>query len=190
MGWGCPIRRSGGQRVLASRPGLSQRATSFVASQCQGIHQMPLKRLILAITATYRDKPHLGSLTSMPATALLKTLCFLQKATGCVSPRPIRRSPGNSTKPTALAGPRFTHIHNDKQPKRRTEGRRIRALPEAATPMLGFPDFVALPLSADLRHQNGGGERDRTDGLLLAKQALYQLSYTPSKRERRRSTRA
>jgi hypothetical protein len=25
----------------------------------------------------------------------------------------------------------------------------------------------------------GGGERDRTDDLLLAKQALYQLSYTP-----------
>ena len=26
----------------------------------------------------------------------------------------------------------------------------------------------------------GGGERDRTDDLLLAKQALSQLSYTPS----------
>src|ERR1700693_1478912 len=30
--------------------------------------------------------------------------------------------------------------------------------------------------------QNGGGERDRTDDLLLAKQALSQLSYTPDKR--------
>ena len=29
---------------------------------------------------------------------------------------------------------------------------------------------------------NGGGERDRTDDLLLAKQALSQLSYTPSLR--------
>ena len=27
--------------------------------------------------------------------------------------------------------------------------------------------------------ENGGGERDRTDDLLLAKQALSQLSYTP-----------
>ena len=27
---------------------------------------------------------------------------------------------------------------------------------------------------------DGGGERDRTDDLLLAKQALSQLSYTPS----------
>ena len=40
-GRGCPIRRSRDQRSLASPPGFSQRATSFVASQCQGIHQMP-----------------------------------------------------------------------------------------------------------------------------------------------------
>ena len=31
-----------------------------------------------------------------------------------------------------------------------------------------------------LHRKNGGGERDRTDDLLLAKQALYQLSYTPN----------
>ena len=30
----------------------------------------------------------------------------------------------------------------------------------------------------------GGGERDRTDDLLLAKQALSQLSYTPLRRQR------
>ena len=34
--------------------------------------------------------------------------------------------------------------------------------------------------SADRARQNGGGERDRTDDLLLAKQALSQLSYTPA----------
>src|SRR5882762_4485308 len=39
---GCPIRRSRDHRSLASPPGLTQRATSFIASQCQGIHQMPL----------------------------------------------------------------------------------------------------------------------------------------------------
>jgi hypothetical protein len=41
-GWGCPIRISTDQRVLAPPRGFSQRATSFIASQCQGIHQMPL----------------------------------------------------------------------------------------------------------------------------------------------------
>ena len=41
-------------------------------------------------------------------------------------------------------------------------------------------------------HDRGGGERDRTDDLLLAKQALSQLSYTPLLRSPRgaRPTRA
>jgi hypothetical protein len=38
---GCPIRRSQGQRALAPHLSFSQRATSFIASRCQGIHQMP-----------------------------------------------------------------------------------------------------------------------------------------------------
>ena len=33
----------------------------------------------------------------------------------------------------------------------------------------------------ELSH-NGGGERDRTDDLMLAKHALSQLSYTPLRR--------
>ena len=39
---GCPIRRSEDHRALAPPLGFSQRATSFIASRCQGIHQMPL----------------------------------------------------------------------------------------------------------------------------------------------------
>jgi hypothetical protein len=42
---GCPIRRSTDQRVLAPPRSFSQRATSFLASQRQGIHQMPLLTL-------------------------------------------------------------------------------------------------------------------------------------------------
>ncbi len=45
-GPGFPIRKSTDQRVLAPPRSLSQRATSFIASVRQGIHQMPLKRLI------------------------------------------------------------------------------------------------------------------------------------------------
>ena len=37
----------------------------------------------------------------------------------------------------------------------------------------------ASTVSAVAIQGNGGGERDRTDDLLLAKQALSQLSYTP-----------
>ena len=40
-GGGCPIRRSSDQSLLAAPQGLSQRATSFIASRRQGIHQMP-----------------------------------------------------------------------------------------------------------------------------------------------------
>lgn len=39
---GFPIRISTDQRVLASPRGFSQPITSFIASQCQGIHKMPL----------------------------------------------------------------------------------------------------------------------------------------------------
>lgn len=52
---GCPIRKSADQRVLAPPHGLSQRATSFIASQCQGIHQMPLRRLMPSRTHHTRD---------------------------------------------------------------------------------------------------------------------------------------
>jgi hypothetical protein len=40
-GVGCPIRTSQGQSLLAAHLSFSQRATSFIASRCQGIHQMP-----------------------------------------------------------------------------------------------------------------------------------------------------
>jgi hypothetical protein len=64
---GCPIRKSTDQGLLAAPHGLSQRAASFIASQCQGIHQMPFIRLFSALTrrvsrptyecATRRRKP-------------------------------------------------------------------------------------------------------------------------------------
>lgn len=64
---GCPIRKSTDQSLLAAPHGLSQRAASFIASQCQGIHQMPFIRLFSALTrrvsrptyecATRRRKP-------------------------------------------------------------------------------------------------------------------------------------
>ena len=40
--WGFPIRKSTDQSLLSAPRSLSQSATSFIASQCQGIHEMPL----------------------------------------------------------------------------------------------------------------------------------------------------
>jgi hypothetical protein len=42
-------------------------------------------------------------------------------------------------------------------------------------------EIVLLSSYLFLKSDVGGGERDRTDDLLLAKQALSQLSYTPTK---------
>ena len=39
---GFPIRKSVGQRLLTPHHSLSQRATSFIACACQGIHELPL----------------------------------------------------------------------------------------------------------------------------------------------------
>ena len=57
---GFPIRRSTDQRVLAPPRGFSQRATSFIASRRQGIHQMPLLRLISASTNTRKHPSQPG----------------------------------------------------------------------------------------------------------------------------------
>ena len=46
---GCPIRKSMDQSLFAAPHGLSQRTTSFIASQRQGIHRMPLRHLIALI---------------------------------------------------------------------------------------------------------------------------------------------
>src|SRR5215475_14502337 len=46
---GFPIRKSADQSFFAAPRGLSQRSTSFIASQRQGIHRMPLRHLIALI---------------------------------------------------------------------------------------------------------------------------------------------
>ncbi len=46
---GFPIRKSMDQSSFAAPHGLSQRSTSFIASQRQGIHRTPLRHLIALI---------------------------------------------------------------------------------------------------------------------------------------------
>ena len=46
---GFPIRKSADQRLFAPPHGISQRTTSFIASQRQGIHRIPLLHLIALI---------------------------------------------------------------------------------------------------------------------------------------------
>jgi hypothetical protein len=53
---GFPIRKSTDQSSFAAPRSLSQRTTSFIASQRQGIHRMPLRHLI-ALIINARRKP-------------------------------------------------------------------------------------------------------------------------------------
>ncbi len=167
MGWGCPIRRSGSQRVLASRPGFSQRATSFIASQCQGIHQMPLLRLIILLRDFRRTQGQ--TLSCWTTNRFVKTLILrAHKASSTAYP-----SPGNRpTKPAVLEGTLGSHISTISNNIRSFGSLRPgRSRTELCLSLIKIPN----PTGA------GGGERDRTDDLMLAKHALYQLSYTPGR---------
>ncbi len=151
-GVGFPIRKSPDQSLLAAPQGLSQRATSFIASRCQGIHQMPFSRLRITSMRRDKPKPHGRSFNS----------------------RSKHDLQGSSTTPGTV-GDR-THIHDEKE---------LRAT-LAVNPGAGGAgayrpwktSWIPPPPSRD-----GGGERTRTDDLLLAKQVLSQLSYAPDVRE-------
>ena len=54
---GCPIRIFTDQSLFAAPHDFSQRTTSFIASQCQGIHQMLLSRLMLSLSMSIRGVP-------------------------------------------------------------------------------------------------------------------------------------
>ncbi len=169
---GCPIRRSRDQRSLASPPGFSQRATSFIASQCQGIHQMPFLR---ASRATPNGKDHQVQQSSPFRRH------FVTEPTGQRHPlseklRP--RLPSRSHNSLLHICPSTKHPAG---PAQGGEGnsvicRDFRCFRPAGP--FGETSF-RLSASVQLRCTGSGGERARTVDLLLAKQALSQLSYTP-----------
>ncbi len=69
---GCPIRISTDQSLLSAPRGFSQSATSFIASLCQGIHQMPFYTLDLVTRRgkPCAERPHLRHAGSRPARGL------------------------------------------------------------------------------------------------------------------------
>jgi hypothetical protein len=144
-GSGCPIRKPRDQRSLASTPGLSQRAASFIASQCQGIHQMPFfLRLIAKLACRAKPRKRISREDTLHS-----------PEAACARTRPRENRFGYSL---------FTC---QRPPPARLPARTV---------FVASPDpnqSVSLP-------QSGGGERNRTADLLLAKQALSQLSYTPA----------
>ena len=172
---GCPIRKSTDQCLLAAPHGLSQRAASFIASQCQGIHQMPFRRLISsALTRRVsrhvrmrhaQEKAH-KELATSPQTHPAKMHHHDPTDSSSVAGR------------QALSGhPRSLILFTCQRSHTRSRAdicflsHRISIRPGHRR----SPFVTVLP--------PGGGGRDRTDDLMLAKHALSQLSYAPTGKE-------
>jgi hypothetical protein len=98
---GFPIRKSADQSSFAAPRGLSQRSTSFIASQRQGIHQMPLRHLIaLIINAHPSRRWPAANLHSLRRTLIRKT-SLLHK----IEPTALRSSFADYASPaTCVAG--------------------------------------------------------------------------------------
>jgi hypothetical protein len=156
--------------LLASPPGLSQRATSFIASQCQGIHQMPLITR-LSTTPNGKDQTALRQcrLVVDAANFSLEDTCWAQPTCLLFSSR------------DAITGmpdvPSSVTLHTRYSPIQSAK-RNGSVITSVANSEL-LTELLQTPSPPPSHQRNGGGERDRTDDLLLAKQALSQLSYTP-----------
>ena len=84
---GFPIRKSADQSLFAAPHGLSQRTTSFIASQRQGIHRMPLSHLIALIInahpARQRTRSSVLANGSIGRTLIRKTSLLRIVPTAC-----------------------------------------------------------------------------------------------------------
>jgi hypothetical protein len=150
---GFPIRKSPDQSLFATPRGLSQRITSFIACACQGIHRTPLRHLIVLIANTHLELEWAWQkdqlLETYPKVAVRQT-CHVQRLSGLTA---VNRS---RTEPGYIFSSQF-HTEQAERTKR------------AANLFFPANDFPKV----------GGAGRDRTDDILLAKQALSQLSYGP-----------
>jgi hypothetical protein len=168
---GCPIRKSSDQRVFAPPRRLSQRITSFIACACQGIHQLPLRHLIILIANAHPGQN--------PRRYWRKKTSFSRSERWPRSGWPIRcrglSVPLRQTIPQKEDGVRSNLLFTM---SKQTGGTRDKARPQTfPMRMTAGPKHPSRP--KDRLKNTGGAGRDRTDDPLLAKQVLSQLSYGP-----------
>ena len=186
---GFPIRRSTGRRLFAPHRSLSQRTTSFIASCRQGIHRMLLGRLIALISNAHPLERNAARLAPSIVLARLGQTPPRKTSLHRDRPAPSLRLASSSrqipARADALLYPataadrgvrRLGHI-----PSSRCQAARRVSAAEAELFDVGHPFTRASPAGrvASRGLKSGGARRDRTDDLLLAKQALSQLSYGP-----------
>jgi hypothetical protein len=117
---GFPIRKCPDQSLFAAPRTLSQRTTSFIASQRQGIHRILLRHLIVLINNARRSAaapPQPSSRTTRDKTALSQKDQNLLAERARTSPRSGRSAAHNQTKPVmvctrtlGMGNPRFEHV--------------------------------------------------------------------------------
>src|SRR5215510_11607311 len=181
---GFPIRISADQSFVAAPHGFSQRSTSFIASQRQGIHRMPLRHLIALIINAHRTRRACRSKIGRDIDEKDQLAFFKIDPTACGQARRLSGCRATVT-PFGDDGARidllFTMSDNTHLTEHEPEGAR-------RTDANSFAAFAwrthartstAGPQGRHSEDPTGGARRDRTDDLLLAKQALSQLSYGP-----------
>ena len=189
---GFPIRKSSDQRVFAPPRRLSQRITSFIACACQGIHQLPLRHLIVHIANIHQNmNPNpLQDPASADGYWTLKRPASRDLSDGAVRQtnhmrkieRLTRRTPPINTRSylnsqshplqirLPIRNPNKSSLHNVIQNRQANRS-------SLQTYIFSVNDVFPTHRPDHL----GGAERDRTADPLLAKQVLSQLSYSPSK---------
>ena len=173
---GFPIRKCPDQSLFAAPRTLSQRTTSFIASQRQGIHRIPLRHLIVLMNnARFPFPARRGRHRTIRPVSRNVNRSIVRKTSFCLpntSGRPAVKLDGSSAHGPRDRGdpcPNVFPLYNVKHlahPAISRSSNRKPFMDEPAGPAPGVP-------------ASGGARRDRTDDLMLAKHALSQLSYGP-----------
>jgi hypothetical protein len=160
---GCPIRKSTDQRVFAPPRSLSQRITSFIACACQGIHQLPLRHLIVHIADARGNEPDGDRQQKKDQLLEIYPVPAVKGAIICG-----KLSVSRDISPMAISEQIFSSRCHAEQA--------LGMKPAANFFPWRMTGYTSFPPSSK---GNGGAGRDRTDDPLLAKQVLSQLSYGP-----------
>jgi hypothetical protein len=199
--------------VLPPPRSFSQGATSFVASRCQGIHQMPLPIAREPLdphapthTSEHGNRTHTNtrgrrsqetmnrnrkpgySPNSTPRTELRasKTRYSIRQSSSCRLPRRRRPAGRRLPKPSSRC-PRTRCTEQTSQTDVCSRTSKSLLLPSPVAGRLSRRPLAPPALVAcSLASETGGADRSRTDDLLNANQALSRLSYGPRFRRRRR----
>ncbi len=126
----------------------------------------------------------------LPVTALHLARPVSRRKKAMQRDRPTRFGPLRQAALASRPDPRVGHIHSSRcrttrsgqgpsdAPAGRTSGEFLFLRTGSRASMSGAPVCSTVPLRPTARG-DGGARRDRTDDLMLAKHALYRLSYCP-----------